>query len=113
MPDDETMALRCEPVHARCGEIGSGFSSVIKVFTIANAICAAGYVPSRLGCGARPGNDRDDPAPRVAGLNFHYRMNKPRDERSLYGQGCLFAAMLVIAAAYRNLWISRFEGWHI
>jgi hypothetical protein len=25
----------------------------------------------------------------------------------------LFAAMLVIATAYRNFWISRFEGWHV
>jgi hypothetical protein len=40
-------------------------------------------------------------------------MNQPRDERPLYGQGCLFAAMLVIAASYRNFWISRFEGWHV
>jgi hypothetical protein len=40
-------------------------------------------------------------------------MNQFRDERPLYGQGCLSAAMLVIAVAYRNFWISRFEGWHV
>lgn len=63
---------------------------------------------SRSGSSARLGNDRDDPA-----LNLHNRMNQPHDERPLYGQGRLFAAMLVIAAAYRNFWISRFEGWHV
>ena len=67
----------------------------------------------RLGGDSRLGNDRNDPARRVAGLNFHDRMNQPRDERSLYGQVCLFAAMLVIAEAYRDFWISRFESWHV
>jgi hypothetical protein len=66
----------------------------------------------RLGCDARLRNDRDDPARRIAGLNFHDRTDQPRDERSLYGQGCFLAAMLVIAAASRDFWISRLERLH-
>jgi hypothetical protein len=58
-------------------------------------------------------NDRDDPARRVAELNFLDRMHQPRDERSLYRHGCLLAAMLVIAAASRDFWIRRLESLHI
>jgi hypothetical protein len=40
-------------------------------------------------------------------------MDQPRDERSLYRNGCLLAAMLVIAAASRDFWIRRLESSHI
>jgi hypothetical protein len=67
----------------------------------------------RLSSDARLGNDRDDPARRVAELNFPDRMDQPRDERSLYHHGCLLTAMLVIAAASRDFWIRRLESLHI
>ena len=73
------------------------------------------YCPDQgdwLGCNAWLGHDRDDPARRVAGLNFHDRMNQPRDERSLHGQGCFFTAMLIITAASRDFWICRLERLH-
>jgi hypothetical protein len=66
-----------------------------------------------LSSDARLGNDRDDPARRVAELNFPDRMDQPRDERSLYHHGCLLTAMLVIAAASRDFWIRRLESLHI
>ncbi len=59
------------------------------------------------------GNDRDDPACQVAGLNFHDRMDQPGDKASLNRQGCLLVAMLVIAAASRDFWIGRLERLHI
>ena len=59
------------------------------------------------------GNDLDDPARRIAGLNFHDGMDQPRDEPSPNRQGCLLAAMLVKAAASRDIWISRLERLHI
>jgi hypothetical protein len=67
----------------------------------------------RLSSDARLGNDRDDPARRVAGPIFHDRMDQPRDERALYRHDCLLAAMLVIAAASRDFWIRRLESLHI
>ena len=39
-------------------------------------------------------------------------MDQPRDERSLYCQGCSLASVLVIAAAPRDFWIGRLECWH-
>ena len=47
-------------------------------------------------------DDRDKPAPRVAGLNFHDGTDHPGDGRSLHGHRCLLAAMLIIAAASRD-----------
>ena len=70
-------------------------------------------MPDRLSSDARLCNDRDDPARRVAGPNFHHRTDKRRDERSLYRHGRLLAAMLVIATASRNFWIRRLEGLHL
>ena len=66
----------------------------------------------RLGSYARLGNDRDDPARRVAGLNFHDRTDQPRDERSLQGQGCFLAAMLIVAAASRDFCVDRLKRLH-
>jgi hypothetical protein len=59
------------------------------------------------------GNDLDNPVLRDDGLNFHHRVNQPRDERSLYGQGCFVAAMLIIPTAPRDFWIRRLERLHI
>ena len=74
---------------------------------------ANGQRIDRSGSDARRlGKNRDDPARRVAGLNFHDRTHQPRDERPLYRQGCFLAAMLVIATAPRQFWISRFERHH-
>jgi hypothetical protein len=56
----------------------------------------------RLGRDVRLGDDRDEPAPRVAGLNFHDGTDQSCDERSLHGHGCFLAAMLMIAAASRD-----------
>jgi hypothetical protein len=67
----------------------------------------------RLSSDARLGNDRDDPTRRVAGPIFLDRMDKRRDERSLYRHSRLLAAMLVIAAASRDFWICRLESLHI
>jgi hypothetical protein len=67
----------------------------------------------RLGCDPRLSEQRQDPARRVAGFNFHDRMDKPRDERSFYGQRCLLPAMLIIAAASRDFRISRLERLHL
>jgi len=39
-------------------------------------------------------------------------MDEPRDERPFYGQRCFLAAMLIIAAASRDFWISRLERLH-
>jgi hypothetical protein len=47
------------------------------------------------------GDDCDEPAPRVAGFNFHDRADQTGDGRSLYGNCCFLAAMLIIAAASR------------
>jgi hypothetical protein len=66
----------------------------------------------RLGSDARSGNDRDDPARSVAGLNFHDGADQSSDERSLNGQGCFQAAMLIIAAASRDFCICRLERLH-
>jgi hypothetical protein len=67
----------------------------------------------RLGSDARLGNDRDDPARRVAGLNFHDRTDQPSDGRSLHRHGCFLAAMLIIAAASRDFWIGRIKRLHV
>jgi hypothetical protein len=39
-------------------------------------------------------------------------MNESRDETPFYGQRCFLAAMLIIAAASRDFWISRLERLH-
>jgi hypothetical protein len=65
-----------------------------------------------LGSYTRLGNDRDDPAPGVAGPDFHDRMDRPCDEPPLNRQGCFLTAMLVVAAASRDFWISRLECLH-
>ena len=67
---------------------------------------------SRLGCDPRPSKERHDPARRVARFYFHDRMDKPGNERPFYGQRCFLATMLIIAAASRDLWISRLERLH-
>ena len=67
---------------------------------------------SRLGCDPRLSKELHDPARRVAGFNFHDRMDEPSDERPFYGQRCFLAAMLIIAAASRDFWISRLERLH-
>lgn len=67
---------------------------------------------SGSGRDARLGEERDDPSRRAAGLNLHDRTNKRRNGRSLYGQCCLLTAMLIIAAAPRDFWISRLERLH-
>jgi hypothetical protein len=43
----------------------------------------AGGLKSILGCDALLGYDRDDPARMVARLNFHYRMDHPRDRHAI------------------------------
>jgi hypothetical protein len=55
----------------------------------------------------------DDPACRVIRLNFHDRMDHPRDEASPSRQGRLLAAMLIIAAASRDFRIDRLERLHM
>jgi hypothetical protein len=68
----------------------------------------------RLEAGALLGEHRDDPARGIAwGFNLHDRTDQPRDERSPHRQGCVLAAMLVIAAAPRHFWISRLERLHV
>ena len=63
--------------------------------------------------GARLSSDRDDPSRGVAArLNFHDRTHQSREERPAYSQGCLLAAMLVIAAAPRHFRVSRLERLH-
>ena len=63
--------------------------------------------------GARLSHDRDNPACLViAGLNFLYRTDQSRDERSIYRQGCFLAPMLVITAAPRHFCIRCLEYWH-
>jgi hypothetical protein len=61
----------------------------------------------------RLSNDRDGPARRVAGLNFHDRANQPRDGRSLHRHGCFLAAILITAAASRDFWIGRIKRLHV
>jgi hypothetical protein len=39
-------------------------------------------------------------------------MDEPRDERPFYDQRCFLSAMLIIAAASRDFWISRLERLH-
>jgi hypothetical protein len=70
-------------------------------------------VCARSGSDARSGNDRDDPARRTAGLNFHDRTDQPGDGRSLHGHGCVLAAMLMIAAASRDFSIGRIKCLHV
>jgi hypothetical protein len=66
----------------------------------------------RLGRDAGLIDDRDEPALRVARLNFHDGPDQSSDERSPYGQGCFSAAMLRKAAASRDFCIDRFERLH-
>jgi hypothetical protein len=56
----------------------------------------------RLGRDVRLGDDRNDPAPGVAWLNFHDGTDHPSDGQPLHGHGCFLAAMLMIAAAPRD-----------
>jgi hypothetical protein len=68
----------------------------------------------RLEAGALLGKYGDDPPRGMAGgLDLHDRTDQPGDERSPHRQGCFLAAMLVMAAASRHLWISRLERLHV
>ena len=58
------------------------------------------------------GDDRNEPAPRVAGLNFHDGTDQPRDGRSLHVDRCFLAAMLIIAATSRDFCVGRLERLH-
>jgi hypothetical protein len=85
---------------------GNGRQRSIRTFY---ATCV-GFL-RRLGRDVR-GDDRDEPAPRVAGLNFHDGTDQPRDGRSLHGDGRFLAAMLIIAATSRDFCIGRLERLH-